>query len=370
MVKDSDRLSDFQIFSRKGGPYTNPLDYTSFHCPTLKRFSSIPKASLLLSVLSTSAVGILLFFFIDQASLADLLNRLGATGVITAILLYILTLLCRAWRFGIAFNQSGIGSSFRFLQVVFQHQFYNHVIPARLGELSLPLLLKQQFQFPLIQSASALVIIRIYDLITLLLACLIAMCIVAGHPEAPDWVGKISNTAIATILLLLAFMISLVFALARNRRLPFGIKALAKRWPKAITAIKFIELAWSNIQGPKKQLKLFSISVANFALLNVFFFCFMIMAQVEVSYLETLVGSSLANLTQLLPINTLGSLGSLEAGWVAGFTLIGVSAKTALTTGLTMHVLVICILGLGTIGVHISRIFFKRTLILKHDSLE
>jgi uncharacterized membrane protein YbhN (UPF0104 family) len=59
---------------------------------------------------------------------------------------------------------------------------------------------------------------------------------------------------------------------------------------------------------------------------------------------ETIVGSSFANGTQLLPINTFGSFGSLEAGWTFGFALMGVPAAAAFASGLVLHVMVVLFL--------------------------
>jgi uncharacterized membrane protein YbhN (UPF0104 family) len=64
---------------------------------------------------------------------------------------------------------------------------------------------------------------------------------------------------------------------------------------------------------------------------------------------EVVLGSSLANLTQLLPISTLGNIGTLEAGWVFGFTLLGFDSYRMLTAGIVMHVIVI--LAAGVYGV-------------------
>jgi len=66
----------------------------------------------------------------------------------------------------------------------------------------------------------------------------------------------------------------------------------------------------------------------------------MLAAGFELSFRQTVVGSTFANITQLIPINTLGSFGTLEAGWTLGYALIGIDAKQALTAGFVLHLLV------------------------------
>ena len=61
-----------------------------------------------------------------------------------------------------------------------------------------------------------------------------------------------------------------------------------------------------------------------------------------------MIGSAIANLTQLLPINSLGSIGTLEAGWTAGFHLAGLPVEVGVATGLLMHSFVILYLFLIT----------------------
>ena len=48
-------------------------------------------------------------------------------------------------------------------------------------------------------------------------------------------------------------------------------------------------------------------------------------------------GSSLAVLTNLLPINSFAGFGTQEGGWVLGFGLLGVPRDLALSTGLGVH---------------------------------
>jgi uncharacterized membrane protein YbhN (UPF0104 family) len=48
-------------------------------------------------------------------------------------------------------------------------------------------------------------------------------------------------------------------------------------------------------------------------------------------------GASAAAVANLLPFNLVGNLGTLEAGWTAAFTALGVPLPTAAATGLAAH---------------------------------
>jgi uncharacterized membrane protein YbhN (UPF0104 family) len=66
---------------------------------------------------------------------------------------------------------------------------------------------------------------------------------------------------------------------------------------------------------------------------------------------EYAFGSSLAVLTNLLPINSFAGFGTQEGGWVVGFGLLGVQRDLALSTGLGVHLAQLAsTLALGILG--------------------
>ena len=48
-------------------------------------------------------------------------------------------------------------------------------------------------------------------------------------------------------------------------------------------------------------------------------------------------GSAAAAVANLLPFNLVGNLGTLEAGWTAAFTALGVPLQVAAATGVAAH---------------------------------
>jgi hypothetical protein len=48
-------------------------------------------------------------------------------------------------------------------------------------------------------------------------------------------------------------------------------------------------------------------------------------------------GSSAASLANLLPVNLVANLGTLEAGWTAAFTTLGMAVEDAAASGLAAH---------------------------------
>jgi len=70
-----------------------------------------------------------------------------------------------------------------------------------------------------------------------------------------------------------------------------------------------------------------------------------------------IIGASGAILSNLLSINPTGSVGTLEAGWVLGFTLVDLEAAVALASGLLFHGL---ILAYSAIAALLSYLWLRR----------
>ena len=60
---------------------------------------------------------------------------------------------------------------------------------------------------------------------------------------------------------------------------------------------------------------------------------------VNIGFIANLVGNTGQVLANVLPVNSFGSLGTLEAGWVGGFLLVGMTKQDAITTALGYHII-------------------------------
>ncbi len=62
---------------------------------------------------------------------------------------------------------------------------------------------------------------------------------------------------------------------------------------------------------------------------------------VDVTLAQSVVGSGGGIMTNLLPVNGVGSFGTLEAGWTAGLVATGAPLGPVVAAGLAMHLLVV-----------------------------
>src|SRR5262249_698305 len=89
--------------------------------------------------------------------------------------------------------------------------------------------------------------------------------------------------------------------------------------------------------------------------LLVFLFCAVLARGLGLPHETTLAQATLASafaiLMSLVPASAFASFGTLEAGWVIGFGLVGIDAKLGTATGLGFHIVqLIDIVLLGVIG--------------------
>ena len=71
----------------------------------------------------------------------------------------------------------------------------------------------------------------------------------------------------------------------------------------------------------------------------------------EIGFPEAAFGSSLAVMTNVLPVNALAGFGTQETGWVLGFGLLGVERDLAFSTGVSVHLVQLAhVIAFGALG--------------------
>jgi len=59
------------------------------------------------------------------------------------------------------------------------------------------------------------------------------------------------------------------------------------------------------------------------------------------SYTEVIVGSTGAAITSAIPINAIGNLGTLQLGWTAGFSALGMSVEEGIASGFAINIFIL-----------------------------
>jgi hypothetical protein len=234
------------------------------------------------------------------------------------------------------------------------HNMAAYVLPAKSGEASLIVYLRGTSGVTTGEGAATLMVSRIVDL-GILCAWLALSAVVLGlgeHARAGAWfvgAGAVLALGAAAILWLGARserLVHVAVSLSRTLHLDRG----ERRGALVARVVGFAAaLAAAGSEGRFARGALYSVPLWA----GVFAF-YAVPARgaglgPEHGFLEAVFGSSLAVLTNLLPINGLAGFGTQEAGWVAGFGLLGVGREAALTSGLAVHLVQLfntCLFGL------------------------
>lgn len=281
--------------------------------------------------------------------LVKIAKNLGWSGLVQIFSLVAITQLLRALRFFILFSLRNKIQYNLILPTTCIYQFLNHILPMRSGELTLPWLLKRYSNCSYSSSVAQLILTRLYDLISLGFLVTISLLILV-------------NQKIIQIDLMLGWFLLLIVGL--------GIVGIffkfiySKKQEKIIPSILINLIRWIDKNIPQfshfmknlsheffqekdiiLHLKIMTYSISIWLVLFVIFTRFLWLSGIEISFAQVIVGSSFTNLTQLLPLNTIGNVGSLEAGWVLGFALLGFDSGQVFAVGLLMHTVVILAAG-------------------------
>ncbi|HWV38306.1 MAG TPA: lysylphosphatidylglycerol synthase transmembrane domain-containing protein [Vulgatibacter sp.] len=297
-----------------------------------------PRRKALRVVLAFAASAALLAVVFSQLDLANAAVRFrearpGWLGV--AALGSLFVLITRGLRFAILNRHARwpLTTAATAIQV-----FLNRVTPLRLGELSLPWILRRHAGEDAARSLLSVVLVRLIDL------AIVAAAVVAGlalrtHAEgAPPLLPSVA--ALAGLSLLLAGFRPLL------RRFLGAAAWIAKRTGldrHALVAKPLAKLrdalADGEALGRREMTGIALTSLAVFLGQTLLFGAILRAFSVEVGVLELMQGGAVAQAGAALPIAAVGSFGPQEASWVAGFVWVGVPLQDALVTAIACQVI-------------------------------
>ncbi len=243
------------------------------------------KKKLLSLVLSLFIFLVFLLFFLKIKAYKEIfifIKKSKKFYIFTAFILYFFVYILRAVRLKLVENRL----PFNFLfSTVCLHTFLNNILPARLGEISIPIIFKtKSINFK--SSLKTLFIVRIFDAVALLYFFLIS----------------IKFYFFPFILLILFFLY-----IFKKELLSICILSLG------IWAIKFLA----------------------------FFFIFKSIL-LKFSYLKVIFITTFPEITTILPIHGLAGFGNFEFSSAYAFSLLKIDYKSGFLYGLYLHLILLC----------------------------
>ena len=122
---------------------------------------------LLPALLALGVTAVCLWFLLTPqilASLARLLAEASPLPLLAAFALVAVMQGLRAWRFAVMMTGRLALPGAELVRIAFQLNFWNFVLPFRLGELSYPVLMNRRLGYGLLHATGVLLIARLFDL--------------------------------------------------------------------------------------------------------------------------------------------------------------------------------------------------------------
>ncbi len=301
---------------------------------------------LILSIVVTGILLFLIFHFIDVDSFVTSIKNINIKYLSISVLLMIATYFVRAKRFHLMLHTKGLLIYFSISSV---HFFLNKILPAKTGELSLPILFHKYLNVSYKKGTSALLLFRFFDLFSVVLLLSISLLFV--H------IDKI-NQNVLFVIALSVILLQVLFWFRLSRILSFLENMLSKIKIKKIERFKEkLFIYFQQVKDFKVNsssgflIKLAFISVVNWFLTYLTFYFIMRSFGVDFSILQIIFATSLASFSILLPVSAIGSFGTFEAGWSFGFVLLGMTLDSALSIGFFTNIFSIIVsAALATFG--------------------
>jgi len=202
--------------------------------------------------------------------------------------------------------------------------------PARTGELALPWLLNRVTGRGFTSGVSTLLAARTLDLATLGLWCGAAVLAVRGCTE--PWALLLSALLLAPSALL-PLTLAAADRLAIRLLAPRG--AAGRRWARRVRRVR--REVQELLRHPIRVLAAVAVSVVMWGLQWSVAWILLVAMGHRWPPPTVVAGAAAAAVANVLPFNPVGNLGTLEAGWTAAFTALGIPLQVAAATGLAAH---------------------------------
>lgn len=305
-----------------------------------KKFNLKSKTFFFLSII----ILLILLYNVDRNRAIETLQKIDVNLIFTSFIIYLFIIIFKTLRFNILLKDVGI-SFHRLLVIVSYHNFYNIILPARTGELTLIYFLKRLGSIKNTKGFYLLIVARILDVVIVSIFFVISVFFYYGIKQSAALFIIGLLLALSSILILLNLRWTL-YACKKIFIYLTQILSLSKK--KIIIKVnnKIDEFIYGFKRLDfKKSIQLALTSVLVWLGLYSFWYVIIFSFNINITYIETIIGSTGAIFTNVLPVNFFGSFGTLEAGWVGGFVAVGMGLQDAIISGFGSHLITLLISG-------------------------
>ena len=236
--------------------------------------------------------------------------------------------------------QSSISSSAFYtlaMQAVAIQNALIRITPFRLGEFALPFMLKTFAQIDMSKGIYQLILLRLSE-----------MCLLGGfliYALFQVYASLVwQNQSIALSLIYTPLIIALVALLILMLQMKSILRWIISKLIPLHIRLKPLEKIKAHLEELKDlaMKDWFILLFCTFMILCGQFILFdgiLKLCQIDLPLEKVLIGGTIAHFSNLLPLPTIGNIGTHEIGWVSAFVFLGVSQNQAMISALSGQVL-------------------------------
>ena len=269
-------------------------------------------------------------YFVGWESLLSVWREIPAEPMLSAFGCVLASYFVRGVRLHQYFRQETEGQYLKSFVIILSHNAWNNLLPARLGEVSLPLLLNRTFQISALSSVAALFWFRLLDAFVLLSLAGLSASIFFFSPGPP--LLMILGLFVSILLGTIPIFATLMVNQSRSRFIMKSRPEKSDSWMKGIkrqlidslpsgSGILFSSLAltWLNW-----VLKIFALAIV-FSVLS------------DLSFLYGVFAILGGEFTSILPFHGPGGLGTYAAGMLISLQFLGIQSDSILSAAANAH---------------------------------
>ena len=307
----------------------------------MKNKTGIRTTSIAISAFISIIILLLFCYFIDFRHFFSLFKNINIIFLTLAILCQVIVYYVRAKRFQLILNIRQIQTLYSISTI---HFFLNKVLPARIGELSLPIIFNKFSHISYKKGIGALLFFRFLDLLSIVGLFSISLFFIKIQ-EMNKYILVLIAVIFLSMQILLWLKLNLAIEMMEKLIIKIQVSVFSRFKSKILDAFDQIKKYKKN-KTYRFWVKIVLLSLFNWLLTYCFFYSIIIAFNLEYNYIEVVFAATLSNFTLILPLSTLGGIGTFEIGWAAGFMMLGMSKEIAIPIGLFTNLFAIILTGI------------------------
>lgn len=284
----------------------------------------------------------------DPQAYLTVLRQADAALLLAAAAVLATAYMLRAFRVAIVLGAPPARS---LLRISVLHNLLSTVLPMKLGEAALPLLLRRGHMTPLSSGVGVLLGVRLFDML--------ALAVVAGSVLATGG-GRLGPLVAWPAALLAAAGVALVLALPRLSAVADRLIAwIGRRWPRLAGFAVQVSASALNATG-RRGLLLLVLSAAAWCCVLLAFYLAGRAFGLSATPAESALATSAAAFAFALPINGLAGIGPVQLTWAGVMAGLGQAYAAAFPAALAVQLVSLATMATLVLLLSIERPFSGR----------